>query len=45
MKLLKVDTVDEARSKLLECCKRIMPQIDVFKFGPLYYSVIWNSRV
>ena len=25
--------------------KRIMPQIDVFKFGPLYYSVIWNSRV
>ena len=28
MKLLKVDTVDEARSKLLECCKRIMPQTE-----------------
>jgi hypothetical protein len=25
--------------------KAIMPQIDVFKFGPLYYSIIWNSRI
>ena len=25
--------------------KTIMPQIDVFKFGPLYYSIIWNSRI
>ena len=28
MKLLKVDTVDEARSKLLECCGQIMPEAE-----------------
>ncbi|MBE6027761.1 MAG: molybdopterin molybdotransferase MoeA [Clostridiales bacterium] len=28
MKLLKVDTVNEARSKLTECCARMMPRIE-----------------
>ncbi|MBQ6455701.1 MAG: molybdopterin molybdotransferase MoeA [Mogibacterium sp.] len=28
MKLLKVDTVNEARSKLMECCRHMMPQTE-----------------
>ena len=25
--------------------KKIMPDVDVFKLGPLYYSIIWRTRV
>lgn len=25
--------------------KKILPEVDVFKLGPLYYSLIWRARV